>query len=545
LSRITAFFVGLTVLWLHTAKGEIAYVSPLESIQGAVDTLQSGDTIVIAPGTFTESVFLSDYGLTIGSGWLLDADSSNIAATVIEPNAADPDHQSCFAFENISTGASKLAGLTLRNGRGTHWDETGGRAGGGVFVRNARVAVDHCIVQSCSSDVGGGIAAVRGSQGEATELNCASLAIRSCHSSTWGGGMYFIGSNVRVTECELDSNSSLLQGAGINATASEISLSQSTFEMNLGLTGGADINDCSGEVTGCTFRSNGANDAFGASGLTCSNSDMLIRANQFMPGLEAECVITLCCFAEATVQFTGNVIAGQTGDDKPAILIAGVSGTLDHNIVSGLAGFRQTIYGFQGSELRIHHNVFSDNENDVSVFAAGPTFNGEIDSNWISGSSGPCFNDAVEPFDSIDARHNWWGHASGPYDPVRNPNGQGDTLGWDRVIFEPWLTEPPDTGLGVANPPVPPSVIGTWQLLNIYPNPFNNTMQLELAGFARGEFTVRLYDLLGRQAAELYSGRLESPVITVTAPAALASGVYFVRAADMRQSITRKVVLLK
>lgn len=36
-----------------------------------------------------------------------------------------------------------------------------------------------------------------------------------------------------------------------------------------------------------------------------------------------------------------------------------------------------------------------------------------------------------------DARHNWWGHDSGPYHPTLNPGGLGDTVG-DGVQFTPW-----------------------------------------------------------------------------------------------------------
>jgi len=39
---------------------------------------------------------------------------------------------------------------------------------------------------------------------------------------------------------------------------------------------------------------------------------------------------------------------------------------------------------------------------------------------------------------TLDARNNWWGHSSGPYHPISNPNGSGVRVG-DRVNFIPWL----------------------------------------------------------------------------------------------------------
>lgn len=40
--------------------------------------------------------------------------------------------------------------------------------------------------------------------------------------------------------------------------------------------------------------------------------------------------------------------------------------------------------------------------------------------------------------DTIDARFNWWGNPTGPYDPLLNPSGLGDHTSGN-VDFEPWL----------------------------------------------------------------------------------------------------------
>jgi|GEM_PF-1775746 len=44
-------------------------------------------------------------------------------------------------------------------------------------------------------------------------------------------------------------------------------------------------------------------------------------------------------------------------------------------------------------------------------------------------------------FADVDARHQWWGHASGPGHPTSNPGGLGDRVS-DGVVFDPWLTAP-------------------------------------------------------------------------------------------------------
>lgn len=42
----------------------------------------------------------------------------------------------------------------------------------------------------------------------------------------------------------------------------------------------------------------------------------------------------------------------------------------------------------------------------------------------------------------LDMRNNWWGDASGPYEPDTNPLGRGDSVG-SNILYAPWLREPP------------------------------------------------------------------------------------------------------
>lgn len=39
---------------------------------------------------------------------------------------------------------------------------------------------------------------------------------------------------------------------------------------------------------------------------------------------------------------------------------------------------------------------------------------------------------------AVDARHNWWGHPSGPLHYADNPQGQGDPI-YGKILFDPWV----------------------------------------------------------------------------------------------------------
>lgn len=142
---------------------------------------------------------------------------------------------------------------------------------------------------------------------------------------------------------------------------------------------------------------------------------------------------------------------------------------------------------------------------------------------------------------TVNAEWNYWGHESGPYHPLLNPMGQGDAVA-DSVDFNPWHQ---DTLFWTSVENERPVVSSMWHLLTLYPTPFNNDFRMEIAGFTRDDFTVKLYDLLGREVAMLHQGSLAVGTIHFTAPPTLSSGIYFVKASDRIQTETMKVVLLK
>lgn len=144
-------------------------------------------------------------------------------------------------------------------------------------------------------------------------------------------------------------------------------------------------------------------------------------------------------------------------------------------------------------------------------------------------------------FCTVHAELNYRGHESGPYHPLLNPLGQGDAVA-DSVDFDP---RHQDTLFWTSVDNTRPVISTTWKQRSLYPNPFNNEFKIELAGFTRDDFTVRLYDLLGREVAMLHTGHLTGGTIQFTAPAVLSSGVYFVTARDRITAETKKVVLLK
>jgi hypothetical protein len=88
-------------------------------------------------------------------------------------------------------------------------------------------------------------------------------------------------------------------------------------------------------------------------------------------------------------------------------------------------------------------------------------------------------------------------------------------------------------------------------LLSNYPNPFNPSTRIALMLPQSGTAQVRVYDLLGREVAEIFEGRLNSGRHefkwngTDRSGNSVSAGVYLLRAVNGTQSVTKKIVYLK
>ncbi len=100
-----------------------------------------------------------------------------------------------------------------------------------------------------------------------------------------------------------------------------------------------------------------------------------------------------------------------------------------------------------------------------------------------------------------------------------------------------------DPSLAAENNPA--TLTPTTFSLSTFPNPFNSTLSITLDIPLHQEISLSLFDILGREAAVIHRGRLNSTTLNYTTPAHLSSGIYFLRAATNTQSTMQKVVLLK
>jgi hypothetical protein len=86
----------------------------------------------------------------------------------------------------------------------------------------------------------------------------------------------------------------------------------------------------------------------------------------------------------------------------------------------------------------------------------------------------------------------------------------------------------------------------TFQISNLYPNPFNARTTIVLQMPAEGKVQVEVYNLMGQLVGTLHSGTLPAGEHRLIADGdRWASGLYFVKAISAGQEQTRKMLLVK
>jgi hypothetical protein len=153
------------------AAGTIRHVpSAYPTIQAGIEAALSGDTVLVAPGTYEENINLLGKNIVVASQFILSGDPSVIQATVIDGGTPrHPDTASCVLIISGEGPTTVLEGFTLTGGAGTKWlDEHGAglyREGGGILITLSSPTIKHNLIVNneainsagCVSAGGGGI----------------------------------------------------------------------------------------------------------------------------------------------------------------------------------------------------------------------------------------------------------------------------------------------------------------------------------------------------------------------------------------------------
>ena len=497
--------VALASVW-HV-PGEIA------TIQAALDTLSTGDTILVEAGTYSESLVAPDSTFFVMQGVVNP--NGDPQRPVIDPSALDSArYKPCL---NMPYGSEAIIDNIVFYNGAHMYPRT--RVGG---IRNNAV---NLTIRNCLFD----------STFLGLSPNRGTLVVDSC---------IFVDNVTNCIDVEL-ANQVTITNSIFAGTGMLMTLRDSTLLQN------------------CSFRKRDGGEWISVSGesVTIRDCNFIGESDSVYYAIIWAAEIEGFTFENNTLEnllVTGGALMfnGEDGDTSYishntfhdihattlmgcAALLQGTNLVVNDNIFDGCHGFTADGHGsiqlsLSSAELKQNRFLNMDNTSPAIALANCPNVNMHN-----------CFFEpgtwALDVFGAaFDAELNWWGDSTGPRHQDWNPDGLGSRI-TGNADFDPWLT---DTILAVSERReiLFPNDIA----LAAYPNPFNptTTISFDLPQASRVKLTI--YNILGRGVATLADQMTEAGTHAITWNAQdFPTGLYIARLKAGDHSKTIKMILLR
>ncbi len=251
---------GLTTLVVSAAlaAGGLSHATVIHvpagqpTIQAGIVAASPGDTVLIAPDTYTEAIDFLGKPIVVGSRYLTTGDPAYVASTIIDGGGTLGP---LVSFVSAEDSLSVLVGMTLQRGHATYW-------GGAVFCSDGSPRISDCVISSNEARwEGGGVFAAGGH-----------LILEDCrvedNSSTdsSGGGLYLTDGAARVSGCVFSGNHAHSTGGAMICWESTPVIIDNVFDGNSSsgnYAGAIYCRDCRAVIARNVFSNN---DAVGIAG---------------------------------------------------------------------------------------------------------------------------------------------------------------------------------------------------------------------------------------------------------------------------------------
>jgi hypothetical protein len=395
--------IFISLLCMSSGDATIWYVHPdstLNSIQFALNSCSSNDTVVVGPGVYQENiVWPNTQGIDLVSEYGSDT-------TFIDGDSIG----SVITFEVAADTATVISGFTIQHGYASE-------SGGGINLDNSLASpkiTGNSIVNNYAYWYGGGIYCIY----------CEPLIIGNTISNNTaghdGGGIDCWKASASIVGNVISGNTAVFRGGGIEGFRSlPVIMSNIISDNHANLGGG--ISHCGSGVSIFTGNTISANTATSCGG-------------------------GIYCYEFSTANITVNTISGNSSQQGGGIGCYWCNPNIMSNTISTNTAIQGGGIDCDDAYPIVNGNIITANCSTGICCNDGSapliSYNNITD----NAGYGVCNLDANI---TVNAEYNWWGNASGPFHTNSNPGGLGDSVS-DHVDFIPWLTEP----VGVEEEPV-------------------------------------------------------------------------------------------
>jgi hypothetical protein len=477
-----------SVIYMNPQTVTIDTTSLIQSFK-----ITNGGNVVSGGGLFLNNASPSLLGLSIesnsattrGGGIYLGNSNPHLSEVFLSENSCSGDGGGMYleASNPIMFNTLFLGNSTSGSGGGMYLvtsdpimtnpsflGNTSISSGGGMYLNLSSPSITEIIANDNAASEGGGMMIYRGSS------PIISGGLITNNSAVWkGGGLELYWDSDATLNGLTISNNTATDGGGLYSSNSDITLSDVLIIGNIAINGsGLYLHSGSPVLTDVTIANNAASGNGG--GVHCLNSYAHFTRVIIKKNLSNESGGGVYCSGGWIYLTEATIIKNSASQDGGGMYLIESSSTMSNltvanNTASHKGGGIQLIDGTNQSitNANIIGNSAAVNGGGLFMDGANPTLsyvnitnnysatNGEgihivsgiatiSNSNLINNGSG-VFN--VDNSNIIDATNNYWGSSLGPYHPIQNPNGNGETTNI-YVNVTPWFTIP-----DVQAPPIP------------------------------------------------------------------------------------------
>ncbi|MCB0409897.1 MAG: right-handed parallel beta-helix repeat-containing protein [Flavobacteriales bacterium] len=549
-------FINLLLICLNSTSADILDV-PINftTIQQAIDSCNSGDTILVAPGEYRESLVMRRKSIVFASHYILQADSNKIDSTVLKSsNGTIFNADSCvdsmiiigFKIEGSDgdQGGAVYAYNTKVNIRNNYFYFSGaggwrtGR-GGAIYALESDLYIAENRFEYCSADYGGAVYA----NNSVTVIK--NNFFRYNHAQEEGGALRMGACKVNIENNTFTQNWGFRSGGAILCGNSEGFIRNNIILENIYVdldSAGSDYGggiSCSGPNAGtATLRILDnlieKNTAYsGGGGLTTGNN-VLVQNNLIIANKDG---LGSAIYVTGDTRIVNNTIYGNSG--YSTIYIKSGGPEITNNIIweNKLSNEWKTIFKEPSPGIPVvTYNDIQDGYNDPSNFNSDPLFRNILANDFHlkttacgDNSDSPCI-DSGSPFYTDSLLYCGAGLGSS----LSDIGAYGGGIGAPTTLQN--------------EPDIYP---GEFELIKVFPNPFNGQVKIELSIDQPKNISVSIYSLDGSTIRILYKGQMiagkkvllwdgrNEQGITVS------SNVYFVQIALDAKIYFKKLLLIK